>query len=133
MHEVHSNKYHSCYLQYHIVFFINADIRLGIEERDFITSYFNGVSLRHGFQIKGMEIKELGARLTINCKTTHYIPNLIKALKGGAARFLFQEYPDSKLKNGDGGLWSQRYLIATQCEKLDEMIKEEERKYTGKK
>ncbi|MDQ6600904.1 IS200/IS605 family transposase [Bacillus salipaludis] len=123
MNGVHSNKYHVSFLQYHITFFTSSHILLNREEKDFIQTYFRNVSNRHEFKIVKMEIQEQQVKLIINCKTTHYIPNIIKALKGGSARFLHKEFPKTKLKNG-GTLWDQRYFISTEEQKLKSLIME---------
>lgn len=121
MYEIHSNKYHVSCLQYHITFFTNNDILLEKEEIDFIKTYFRNVSTRHEFKIEGMEIQGFSVKLVINCKTTHYIPNIMKALKGGSARFLYKQFPETKAKNG-GRLWDQKYYIATDNQQLDNLV-----------
>ena len=123
MNEIHLNKYHVSCLQYHIVFFTNNDIMLEKEEIDFIKSYFKNVSLRHEFKIVGMDIQGYSVTLIINCKTTHYIPNIMKALKGGSARFLYKQFPESKVKIG-GNLWNQKYYIATDTRQLNTMVQD---------
>ncbi|MFY0762184.1 transposase [Metabacillus dongyingensis] len=92
--EIYSNKYNDSFLQYHIAFFTKNTLKL--HEINFIKNYLKSVSLRHEFKIMKLEFGVNNVRLIINCKTTHYIPNLIKALKGGSARFLYKEFPDSK-------------------------------------
>lgn len=125
---MYSNKYHVSCLQYHIVFFTNNYILLKEEEINFIKSYFKNVSTRHEFKIVEMEIQGYSVKLVINCKTTHYIPNIMKALKGGSARFLYKEFPESKTKNG-GSLWDQKYFISTDEKQLDNLIKEYKETY----
>jgi putative transposase len=112
----------SC-LQYHITFFTNNYILLEKKEIDFIKSYFKSVSTRHEFKIVGMEIQGFSVKLVINCKTTHYIPNIMKALKGGSARFLYKQFPETKVKNG-GSLWDQKYYIATDNQQLDNLVQD---------
>lgn len=123
MYEIYSNKYHVSCLQYHIIFFTNNYIVLEEEEIDFIKSYFRNVSTRYEFKIVGMEIQGYTAKLVINCKTTHYIPNIMKALKGGSARFLYKDFPKTKIKKG-GSLWDQKYYISTNEKQLDTLIQD---------
>ncbi|MBX9975538.1 transposase [Cytobacillus firmus] len=68
-----------------------------------------------------MDFYNTSVKLIINCKTTHYIPNIIKALKEGLARFLYKEFPASKLNHGNN-LWDKKYLISTENKQLDKMI-----------
>jgi putative transposase len=77
-----------------------------------------------------MEFGLNNVRLIINCKTTHYIPNLIKALKGGSARFLYKEFPDSKTDHGSS-LWDPKYIISTDEIQLDKMIQNYMEYYRG--
>lgn len=116
MNLIQSNKYHVSSLQYHIIFFTSKDIMLNHEEIDFIKTYFKSVSRRHEFKIMKMDVMESFVHLVIHCKTTHYIPNIMKALKGGSARFMYKEFPESRNKNGDS-LWDPKYFISSdQCE-----------------
>ncbi|MBT2730448.1 IS200/IS605 family transposase [Bacillus sp. ISL-75] len=121
MTEIYSNKYHDCFLQYHIAFFTSNHIELETKEIDFIKHYFNSVAIRHEFKILAMEFDQNSVKLIINCQTTHFIPNIIKALKGGSARFLYKEYPASKTKHTNR-LWDPKYIISTEEKQLDKMI-----------
>ena len=59
--------------------------------------------------------------IVVNCQITHYIPNLIKVLKGGSARFLYKEFPDSKINHGSS-LWESKYIISSDKKLFKEMI-----------
>ena len=62
--------------------------------------------------------------LLIDCKPQHYIPNIIKALKGVSARLLMLEYKDElKKKLWGGHLWSPSYFISTVSENTEEQIR----------
>lgn len=62
--------------------------------------------------------------LLIDCKPQHYIPNIIKALKGVSARLLMMEYGDEfKKKLWGGHLWNPSYFIATVSENTEEQIR----------
>jgi len=119
MTEIYSSKYNDSFLQYHIAFFTKNALKLN--EINFIKNYFNSVSLRHEFKLMKLEFGLNTVRLIINCQTTHAIPNLIKALKGGSARFLYKEFPDSKIDHG-GSLWDPKYIISTDEAQFDKMI-----------
>ena len=62
--------------------------------------------------------------LLISCKPQHYIPDIIKRLKGTSARWLFQLYPELKVQLYGGHLWNPSYFIATVSDTLEENIKE---------
>ena len=62
--------------------------------------------------------------LLIDCKPQHYIPNIIKALKGVSARLLMLEYKDElKKKLWGGHLWNPSYFISTVSENTEEQIR----------
>ncbi|MDK2918158.1 MAG: REP-associated tyrosine transposase [Candidatus Petromonas sp.] len=62
--------------------------------------------------------------LIIECSPQHYIPNMIKALKGVSARLLLKEFPELKEKLWGGHLWNPSYFIATVSENTEEQIKQ---------
>ena len=62
--------------------------------------------------------------LLISCKPQHYIPNIVKALKGNSARFLFKEFPELKSKLWNGHLWNPSYFVSTVGDTNEEQIKE---------
>lgn len=68
-----------------------------------------------------MEFENNSAVLTINCQTTHFIPNLVKSLKGRSASFLYKEFPDSKI-NHQSTLWDAKYLISTYKKQFEHMV-----------
>lgn len=51
-------------------------------------------SKTHTFTIVEMETDGDHIHMLIECSPQHYIPNIMKALKGNSARFLFKEFPD---------------------------------------
>lgn len=60
----------------------------------------------------------------IECSPQHYIPDMIKALKGVSARLLMKEYSVTLKKKLWGGyLWNPIYFIATVSENTEEQIK----------
>ena len=62
--------------------------------------------------------------LLIDCSPQHYIPNMVKALKGVSARLLFKANPDIKQKLWGGHLWNPSYFIATVSENTEEQVRE---------
>ena len=62
--------------------------------------------------------------LLIDCSPQHYIPNIIKALKGVSARLLFKQYGDTLKKQLYGGhLWSPSYFVSTVSENTEAQIR----------
>lgn len=78
----------------------------------------------NNFMIEEMETDLDHIHLLISCNPQHYIPNIIKALKGVSARLLFKEFPELKSKLWGGHLWNPSYFIATVSENTEEQIRE---------
>ena len=63
--------------------------------------------------------------LLLDCNPQHYIPNMIKALKGVSARLLMKEYGDElKKKLWGGHLWNPSYFVATVSENTESQIRQ---------
>ena len=76
------------------------------------------------FRIDTMECMPDHVHLLISCSPQHYIPTLIKVLKGNTARRLFIKHPELKLKLWGGHLWNPSYFIATVSENTAQQIEE---------
>ena len=62
--------------------------------------------------------------LLVDCSPQHYIPDMIKALKGVSARLLMKEYGDELKKQLWGGyLWNPGYYVATVSKNTESQIK----------
>ena len=58
------------------------------------------------------------------CSPQHYIPDMIKALKGVSARLLMKEFGEElKRKLWGGHLWNPSYFVATVSENTEEQIR----------
>lgn len=111
-------------LQYHLVWCVKYrhKILIGyIEKR--LKEMLIQISIDNEFEIVEMETDEDHIHLLISCKPQHYIPNMVKALKGNSARFLFKEYPALKSKLWNGHLWNPSYFVSTVGDTNEETIK----------
>ena len=62
-------------------------------------------------------VRKLAIHLLVNCSPQHYIPDMIKALKGVSARLLMKEFGEElKRKLWGGHLWNPSYFVATVSE-----------------
>ena len=84
----------------------------------------NEIAKDNNFMIEEMETDLDHILLLVKCSPQHYIPNIIKALKGVSARLLFKEFPELKSKLWGGHLWNPSYFIATVSENTEEQIRE---------
>jgi putative transposase len=67
----------------------------------------------------------LHIHLLIDCSPQHYIPDMLKALKGVSARLLMKQYGDElKSKLWGGHLWNPSYYIATVSENTESQIRQ---------
>ncbi len=114
---VYALQYHLvwCVKYRHKILFGNVEIRL--------KKMMYQIALDNGFEIVELETNKDHIHLLISCKPQHYIPNIVKALKGNSARFLFKEFPDLKSKLWGDNLWNPSYFISTVGDINEEQIK----------
>jgi len=112
-------------IQYHIVWctkyrhrILQGNIELKLKE------IISGIAEDNQFRIEEMETDLDHIHLLIDCSPQHYIPNIIKALKGVSARLIFKAYPETKKKLWGGHLWNPSYFIATVSENTEEQIRD---------
>jgi len=88
------------YLRYHIVFctkYRHKIIEGQIETR--LKEMFQSLVRVHKFEIVTTETIPDYVHLLVDCTPQHYIPDILKALKGNTARFLLKEFPELRKKN----------------------------------
>lgn len=112
-------------IQYHIVWCVkyrHKVITKQIENR--LIEILNKIADDNGFQILECNTDEDHIHLLVSCSPQHYIPDMIKALKGASARLLMKEYGEElKRKLWGGHLWNPSYFIATASENTEEQIR----------
>jgi len=108
------------YLRYHIVFctkYRQKIIHGPVEDR--LKEMFQLLAKSHKFEIVAMEVMPDHVHLT----PQHYIPDILKVLKGNTARFLFKEFPGLKKRLRDGHFWNPSYFAASVGENSEAAIK----------
>lgn len=111
-------------LQYHLVWCIKYRHKLlsgKIDTR--LKEMLNDIATDNGFEILEIETDEDHVHMLISCKPQHYIPNIVKALKGNSARFMFKEFPELKKRLWGGHMWNPNYFISTVGDANEEQIK----------
>ncbi len=111
-------------IQYHIVWCVKYRKNLlvnNISKR--LKEIITDQSFAHGFNIIEMETDLDHIHMLIECSPQHYIPNILKALKGNSARFLFKEFPQLKNSLWGGHLWNPSYFVCTVSDRTEEQIK----------
>lgn len=112
-------------IQYHIVWCVkyrHKIITKQIENR--LLEIFNKIADDNGFQILEFNTDKDHIHLLINCSPQHYIPDMVKALKGVSARLLMKEFREElKRKLWGRHLWNPSYFVATVSENTEEQIR----------
>lgn len=112
-------------IQYHIVWCVKYRRKvLTTEIENDLFDILNKISKDNNFSIIEINGDLDHVHLLIDCSPQHYIPNIIKALKGVSARLLFKQYGDYlKKKLWRGHLWNPSYFIATVSDNTAEQVK----------
>lgn len=111
-------------IQYHIVWCTKYRKKVinGIFEKR-LKEMITEISFKNGFRIIAQETDLDHVHLLIECSPQHYIPDIIKALKGNTARYLFKEFPELKKQLWGGHLWNPSYFICTVSDKTEDQVK----------
>ena len=121
--EVISGRGYVYSLQYHIVFCVKHRHKVLINEKAArIKEMLSKVAEERKFEIITMEVMPDYVHLLVNCTPQHYIPDIVKILKGCTALWIFKEMPELKHDLSDGHLWSPSYFVTTISEGHKEVI-----------
>ena len=113
-------------IQYHLVWCIKYRRKILTTEieKDLI-EILNKIAKDNNFEILECNGDLDHVHLLINCSPQHYIPDMIKALKGVSARLLMKKYGEYINERLWGGhLWNPSYFIATVSENTERQIRE---------
>ena len=112
-------------IQYHIVWCVKYRRRVlvGEVEQALKRELCNAAS-ELGIHISALESMPDHVHLLVDCSPQHYIPTLVKVLKGNTARRLFVHHPELKQQLWDGHLWNPSYFVATVSESTAQQIEE---------
>ena len=112
-------------IQYHIVWCVKYRHKVlngQLEAR--LIEILKQIANDNGFQILEINTDKDHIHLLVNCSPQHYIPNMMKAMKGVSARLLMKEFGSSlKKKLWEGHLWNPSYFVATVSENTEEQIR----------
>lgn len=112
-------------IQYHIVWCVkyrrkvlSSDIEQSLKE------ILRNIAQDNNFTILECNGDLDHIHLLIDCSPQHYIPDMIKALKGVSARLLFKQYGEElKSKLWNGHLWNPSYFVATVSENTESQVR----------
>jgi len=125
MSDVYTGRGYVYSIEYHIVWCVKYRQKVltaVIENR--LKEILNKIANDNGFKILDINGEADHVHLLIECSPQHFIPNVMKALKGVSARLLMQEFGgELKKKLWGGHLWNPSYFIATVSEDTESQIK----------
>lgn len=112
-------------IQYHIVWCVkyrrkvlSSDIEQSLKE------ILRNIAQDNNFTILECDGDLDHIHLLIDCSPQHYIPDMIKVLKGVSARLLFKQYGEElKSKLWNGHLWNPSYFVATVSENTASQVR----------
>jgi len=112
-------------IQYHIVWCVKYRRKIITEQiENRLIEILNKIADDNGFQILECNTDNDHIHLLVNCSPQHYIPDMIKALKGVSARLLMKEFGEElKKKLWGGHLWNPSYFVVTVSENTEEQIR----------
>ena len=112
-------------IQYHIVWCVKYRHKIITEQiENRLIEILSKIADDNGFQILEYNTDKDHIHLLVNCSPQHYIPDMIKALKGVSARLLMKEFGEElKRKLWGGHLWNPSYFVATVSENTEEQIR----------
>jgi len=129
MSQVHYGRGYVYSIQYHLVWCVKYRHKVLVKEVEKrLKELLNKLAEENNFTIVTMETDKDHIHILIECTPQHYIPDILKALKGVSARLLIKEFPELKSKLWGGHLWNPSYFVATVSENTEAQIKE----YIGK-
>ena len=113
-------------IQYHLVWCVKYRRKiLTVEIEKDLIEILNKIAKDNNFEILECNGDLDHIHLLINCSPQHYIPDMIKALKGVSARLLMKKYGEYINEMLWGGhLWNPSYFIATVSENTEMQIRE---------
>ena len=111
-------------LQYHLVWCVKYRRKiLSAEIEKTFKSILVTLCSEHDIFIEAMEVDKDHVHMLIGLKPQHYIPTVVKTLKGQSARRLFKQHPEIKKFLWDGHLWNPSYFIATVSENTEDQVR----------
>ena len=112
-------------IQYHIVWCVKYRHKIITEQiENRLIEILSKIADDNGFQTLECNTDKDHIHLLVNCSPQHYIPDMIKALKGVSARLLMKEFGEElKMKLWGGHLWNPSYFVATVSENTEKQIR----------
>ncbi|WP_276892749.1 IS200/IS605 family transposase [Dialister micraerophilus] len=112
-------------IQYHIVWCVKYRKKIISKTIEVeLNKILNDLAHDHGFFISEFNTDKDHVHMLIECSPQHYIPDMLKAMKGVSARLLMKSFPELKKQLRNGHLWNPSYFVATVSENTETQIRE---------
>lgn len=103
-------------IQYHIVWCVKYRHKVITEQiENKLIETLNKIADDNGFQILECNTDKDYIHLLVNCSPQHYIPDMIKALKGVSARMVMKEFGEELKKEIMGRTLMESKLFCSNC------------------
>ena len=92
---------------------------------DTLRAVLHRIAKDNGFEITEYNSDLDHVHLLVGCSPQHYIPDMMKALKGVSGRFLMKEHGEGlRDKLWGGHIWNPSYFVATASEHTEEQVRD---------
>lgn len=124
MAEIKTGRGYVYMLQYHIVWCVKyrRKVLRDAVEAD-LYEILHRIAQDHGFTIAELDGEADHVHLLVECTPQHYLPDMLKALKGVSAKRLFDRHPEIRGQLWGGHLWNPSYFVATVSEQTEAQIR----------
>ena len=96
-----------------------------LEYQDALSNILYSIADEKKFVIHQMYVQEDYVHVLLSCKPQHYVPDMVKALKGISARKLQIQLPQLQKKMKDAShIWDSSYMIVSGFSDVKEEIEE---------
>ena len=111
-------------IQYHIVWCVKYRRRIITPVVECtLSNIIREIAAQNDFSLEEYNCDLDHVHLLVSCTPQHYIPNMLKALKGVSARLLLKAHPEIRSRLWGGHVWNPSYFIATVGENTEEQIR----------
>ncbi len=125
MAQIHHGRGYVYSIQYHLVWCVKYRHKVLNEEiTKILLDLLRNIAVENGFIIEEINSDSDHIHMLVECTPQHYIPDMMKALKGVSARLLLKQQPELKKRLWGGHLWNPSYFVATVSENTEQQIRE---------
>lgn len=123
--EIHSGRGCVYCLRYHIVWCVKYRHKVLTEEiAKELKNILRKIANDNGFNILEFNTDNDHVHILIDCSPQHFIPDIMKAIKGVSARLLMKKFGDGlRQKLWGGHLWNPSYFITTVSDNTEEQVR----------